>query len=275
MTTIVGVKTNFGEDLITLVADRQLNMDSGPIFFDSPGESKLYAGDDFAIGITGPSASFPLVFIDYLKGGKTFKEYHKFLTAGLGQPRNKVDIFSLEQKLIRSGRRTDPIKRAIESGHFLEFEMLNRYFLKRKKGDNEYLSEMLFAANGNGLMGLYFADFSGNVHRVQSKGGVEYKAIGSGSSGVKDYIETHEREGKVYDVRIPGGKVDLGRMNRKNSILFADRLIDEAKENDEQTGGGSDFIIVGKDRVVDYGDRFKEAAIKARSKEFQAMIKGI
>jgi len=79
MTTIIGIKTNAGEEGIVLAADTQLNMykegkNTGKKYF-----SKLRVGELYAIAFEGTVDKYVEAFFNYLAGKRDFMSFIKFL----------------------------------------------------------------------------------------------------------------------------------------------------------------------------------------------------
>jgi len=276
MTTIFAVGTNHGNDkLIVFGADRQINGKANVWFLDKPEQSKLHTGTSFIAGIAGLFTSIPMTFIEYLKGEKTLEELFSSIVGNEGDMNKDLDFQFLDSRRRNLEEKVDPIDWAIRNGRFLEFGALNRYALKEKMGDIEYLSDMLLATNMNGGPKLYLIDSSGTVHPILAKDGVVYHTIGSGSKVVDEYMG-REIGGKIFDPELlgRGDRIDLTKITRAAAFHLTTRVLEEAREKDGNTGGNTDYATITDRRVVAWYRKDKLEHEELNDAQYKRMIIG-
>lgn len=265
MTSIFGVKTNFGDKAIILAADTQMSSKDNITFLDSPGESKIYAGDDFAVAISGVGNECVKSFVSYLKEEIDYISFRNFIKKG-NEIRNGIS--SLEQKVLKN-KNLHPIEMAVQTGDFREFLILNKYLLEEERGDDDFRCEMILATQNN--MELYFVDIFGTVYPASDYPGLEYWTCGSGGEAMNKYLEECDVDGHISDPTLPK-RLDLDKMDREDAVLLSRRCIQEGMRKDSSSGGKIDYVVVTPEEVVHWGDILKNAERKGYERIFKNMV---
>lgn len=248
MTTIIGVKTNFGDEGIVLGSDTQLNIISDPE--EKPLTKrqtlKIIYGSTWALANEGrPDIPDIQQFLGILSG----KKKH----GSSDERANQIIAKSIEN--FDKGSKYD-------GPHFEE--VLHYHMLAARRGED--LNDMptyVLAAN-KPRIGLWWVDAFGNLHESKSEKErrVEYICKGSGEDKVNEYIE-----GMVYDE-----KVDLSAIDIPVAIDIVVASLHKAEE-DAFTGGPLDVVITTKSFVRPYGKRIREALEKAEEMSIQEIKK--
>ncbi len=266
MTSIFGIKTNLGDEAIVLAADTKMTSDDDNVsFLNSPGESKIYVGDCFTLAISGVGNDCVNSFVSYLNGEIDYISFRNFIKKG-----NEIGkgISSLEQKVLRN-RDEHPLERAVHTGDFREFLILNKYLLEEERGDNDCVCEMILATQNN--MGLYFVDVLGTVYPASDYPGLEYWTGGSGGEFMNKYLEEMDIDGHISDPTLPR-RVDLNKIDKESAVLLSRKCIQEGIRKDKNSGGKEDYVIMTPEEIVHWGDILKKVEKQGYDKIFKSMI---
>jgi len=231
MTTIVGIKTNYGLDGIVLAADFLVGdyTDDGKLV-DKGFCRKLQHGDYWVMGSSGLYNTRALNrFYGVLKGYKNY---------GSNEEKAK-NIF----------------REAIEKRRFMDVDTLNADLLTDDTLSEDTLEFILAIKEPN--LNLWFVDHMGNLRPSPKDRDFDYLCAGSGSDSVISYIE-----GKIRDGLISADKINIPLAIElcRGSIASAERSKD--------AGLGCDLVVLTKTSLDDHGPEIRKRLKEAENGVF-------
>ena len=235
MTTLIGMKTEVGEEAIVLASDTQLTD------LDEKEKSyflKIVHGDFWAIAHTGVYNNM-----------KSF--YNK-----LRNPDDK------RYKDFNKGKLIHMINKSVEIKRFFEINQLNADSM----GDGvdvDILSEFIMAINNPGI-DLFHIDIFGNLKNLPED--KNYFVLGSGSKQVKRYLEEN-LDGDSLDT----SNISLDKATSLcwNGLKYALKK----PNSDIFSGWPIDIAVIKKDKIRSYGEMVKEAHEETDKKLLDKIIK--
>jgi hypothetical protein len=235
MTSLIGIRTNFGLDAIVLAADYQLtgfDDDDKPV--SRRVERKLHFDDCWAMGYTGICRKELMRFFGVLKGYKNY-----------GSNPEKARAV---------------IEKAVKEKEFLEVAQLNGR-LRKNKVDMENLVSFIFAVNKPKL-GLWLVDEYGNFQGIDENKDFDYIYLGSGEDEMNKRIE-----GLIAERKIDGEKISVGV-----ALKIAGEAM-HAAERDPGTGLGYDLVVMTEKETKSWGDEIKDEIRKAEDRKVEEIAK--
>lgn len=219
MTTIVGIKANYGIEGIVIGADRQLN------YYDDAGEKitkkeqicKITYGKDWIVGDAGGISNQFAVFL-YSKKEKMKERIYKAVQRYQQNPKSKKP-------------------------HFPEINEINT-IAKRNGVEDDCLHQMILAAKIGRKIGLWDVDEFGNLK--ESEKDLNYLTLGTGEDYVTKHLTSLSEKGLINHsaITIP------------TAIDVTVKCL-EVAEHDPNTGG-LDLAVLTAKGVNYYGDFIQE-----------------
>ncbi len=221
------------------------------------GEKDQSRLNEYLHSLGQPSSAVRARFQDLLSGkgrarSPTEEWVIRFFREG-DKPKHEVDEYVVEafRKAV-SGGRPAPVERAINLKYFPEFDIVNRYYIKRREEqgadeDKEDTTDLLIASNRESL-GLYKVTDRGFVEESDSEG-IEYICLGSGEKFIEPYFEDMEYTEDSYIKKKIGGGVKLDNVSLYTAYWLAAGAMEKAIAKDKNSGGFIEFVFVTADSV--------------------------
>jgi 20S proteasome alpha/beta subunit len=252
MTTILGMKTNSGEEGIVVAADTKLAVyDNEEEIMENEKITKIRVGSFYAIAFSGVIDNYLETFFRYISKKKNYQEFVGFVSKG-------------EEMVAPKKIRENPINEAIKRKYFEALNIFNRYMVKRDKNDIDGTIELILAVNKPKL-NLYRVDAFGNLLNSDKPGGLEYVCGGSGASSIKDFFQNNDYK---KDPTLAPLKISMDNINVATAVRLATRAMRVAAK-DPETGDLIDLVILRKNKIYNYEskatfalDRFYEQLAK-------------
>ena len=239
MTTLLGIKTNSGEEAVVLVTDTQVIFGND----ESKGRTPFYKtaiGEFWALSSMGT----------HWDGSRKF--YNK-----LTSPKRYKDTTEKDVEKI--------ILEAIKKERFIEIDTLNaEYMLADGDGESGTL-QFLFGTNKPKIE-LYFIDSYGNLRTTQDLNNEVSLIVKSTDDGIEDSIYNTILE------KIRGE--DVGSSDRIDLETALKVAYEGMKKIDVDlySGGPIDITVITKDGVFNYGKQIKKALADAESAAFENIL---
>lgn len=231
MTTLIGIKTNFGLESIVLVGDYQItSTDKEEKEISKRAERKLHYGENWVMGAAGVYRRELTKFFGIIKG---YKNYNS-------NPERANEI----------------IEKAIKEKEFEEILQLNKK-LRRRGLDMEDIPAFILAVNKPKLF-LWWVDEYGNIKNPEEDNEFDYVCLGSGEERADRYIQSLIEEQKI----------DRDKIGIREALKIA-RDSMYAAERDPGTGMGYDIIVVTEKEIRSWGEEIKEEIRKAEEKKIE------
>jgi 20S proteasome alpha/beta subunit len=232
MSTLIGIKTNYGIERIVLGSDRQFSdYDEDDKMVEKGDVQKIFCGKKWAIAYCG---------------GGEIKELRRFFGVLRGDKRYGSSKKNADEIL----------EKAVNEKNFSEVCELNR-FVAKKDRSTECTYEFILGSNYPKL-GMWQIDSYGNLLLPSEDNEFEYIAIGSGADEAEKYIKSVVSEGKIGEHEFDKDSVTSSVANR-----IAKRAI-QAARSDASTGFGYDIVFISKGRSIEaWGDRIKKKMFQA------------
>ncbi len=268
MTTIIGLKTNDGEESIVLSADTQITFFNGDVAFRKMDFSKIRTGKNYALAYVGNLDKYVDSFFSYLKGRRDFESYIKFLSdKRMKQPEDML----LSGELLSE---RNPLEDAIRRGYFAELNLLNTFATIDDEDDEngsgggvELIMISNFPSESGPELKLHRATQYGILVPSSPKGELEYFALGSGKEIAKSYIDEMQWEDDSrFKKKIPMDEIDTA-----NAIRIAIGAQKRAMR-DASTGGVIELAVLRASRLDYYGDDLRKALEEAESAAYERII---
>lgn len=176
MTTLLGIKTNYGIEGIVLASDRQINHWNEGSFSKKSTGNKIFYGRHCVIANTG------------VIGDNQFT---------LFQDASKKKIDQLVQEAVQKYHQ-NPL---YEHPHFEKIAQINTA-LYREREDHEYLHALLLGTEIGGKFELWAVDEFGNLKQPKSKKKFEYLILGTGKKHAKKHINQLLEKGSIDETEI-------------------------------------------------------------------------
>ncbi len=226
MTTIIGVRTNYGDDAIVLASDRQIGDYEQEILTAKGLGKKIQTGPFWVMGHSGGQQKRCITkFFGILKGYKNYS--------------------SSDEKA------REIIQIAIRKKRFYEVDELNAE-ISRSEDDIDSTLEFILAVN-NPKLEMWKVNEFGVFHDVPDSREIDYITIGSGADAAVKFI---------YN-QIADARYDIERINTRAAIQIA-RDVMHISEKDPATGLGYHLIIMTKDSIKEWGEEIKKAVVEAQ-----------
>ena len=237
MTTLIGIKTNVGEESIILASDTQLN------YYSVKGEPiekrpllKIVYGEYWALAQSGADTNDLRSFFNKLRNPKD-RRYKDFGTDKL-------------EKMINV---------AVDNKRFMEICELNAKYV-REEEDVDQTHEFIMAVN-KPKMELYHVDIFGNLKTQSDRG---FVVLGSTSDKAESYLDDEIDKDTYHE-----SNIDISRaVQLLNNAL--------KNSNTELLSGlPMDLVIIRKNEIRGYGKRIKDAVEFAERKVIEEIVNEI
>ena len=233
MTTIVGIKTNYGpEEGIVMGSDTQLSYTDGDGQAWKGRIQKIIYGQSVMLGHAG--------VVD--------RNLYDFQRTFLGQRKGSSEEITLQ--LINQAMVNHNKGVRYKQTHFPIFNDLNALALR--EGIPILDLHIFLLAINSPKLNLWEIDEFGNLKKSPRIREFEYLAIGSGSDNALKYI----------DQTVMRAKVDASKINIPQAIDLVVTSLHRAAE-DLNTGDGIDVVIMTYSKITSYGKRIRNALSKA------------
>ncbi len=184
---------------------------------------------------------------------KKFLEYKQ----NSKKPKTVVDmlVYNILSSICET--KEDSVTQAILSGYFPELGIFNRYVAK-KFDHGIYTSIDLIIASSDPL-GLFTADFAGNIRPVPEQEYIDYFSLGSGAAHTDRYIENQE-----YKLDFDIHNIDLKKLEIPVVFEIGCKAMAMAALNDSATGEDIVYGVVTKHGVDSWVPAMSAAMKKAK-----------
>ncbi len=235
MTTILGVKSNYGIEGIVLASDVQISLYEGGEMIGKRSQYKIYHGRNWMITHAGDVDKDLGSFLNFLSGQKRYDS---------------------SEEIVR--------KEIEESLKSKEFERVNKLNKNARKNGVELADLHSFILCTNmPKPEIFVVDEFGNLNKPEEDD-FEYAYLGSGSKRVASYIE-QLADDSSFDSR----SVDIPK-----AVEICYKALRRAIENDGYTGGPIDMSVMTEKGITPYGNKIKES-INAAERNVVEEIKKI
>ena len=239
MTTILGIKTNTGEESIVLAADTRIGIyDDNDELYATEKASKIRTGSFYALAFCGATDSYLESFFNYISRKKNFQEFVSFISQSKEEGAPKK--FS-----------TSPLAKAVKENYFEALNYHNRFLAQRNDGKIDDAVELVLAVNKPSLQ-LFTVDAFGNLNGSKRPGGLEYVCAGAGVSEVHEYFSQQEYQS---DALLKNNKVTLDHISLPRALQMAISAINKASLTDKGTGEVVDLVVLKKDKIDDHSSK--------------------
>jgi len=232
MTSLIGIKANYGEDAIVIAADTQVSSYEGDVVVSKEDKSKVEIFDNCVFAISG---EFPDGFNSELS------KFYKFLRGDKRTGSNPEKVKKMIEDVIRTRRfmRIDDINSRLNLEKRISWE----------EDAVDYLNTFIFASNIPNL-DLWEVDIYGNlIHPSRFKSReFPYIILGSGSNHMKDFIKRNISEGSYHP-----DKIDI-----ETAMEIAVGCVECAKKTDSHSGLSYDLVILLRNEIIDEGKEIRE-----------------
>ncbi|HJO15031.1 MAG TPA: hypothetical protein QGG70_03200 [Candidatus Pacearchaeota archaeon] len=237
MTTIIGIKTNIGDEAVILASDTQMN------YFDEDDNViakrpllKIIHGDFWALACSGGDTDELRSFYNKLRNPND-KRYKNF-----GSDK-------LEEMMMKS----------LHKKRFYQINELNANYML-EESDIDSTHEFLMAVNKPNV-DIFHIDIFGNLKKPKGR---NYISLGSGKEEVEKYIEES----------IEGGTFDSYNINLENAIRLSTGAIKKSRY-DILSGGPMDLVVIKKNSIKSFGNQIKESIENAEKKVLEEIIERV
>ena len=241
MTSILGIKTNVGEESIVIAADTQMSMyDLDKEITDKRFIYKIWCGKNWALA----------------HSGEVTKELYKFQGIMSGQKRygSSEDIV---QEIIEKAVTEDKKKQR----RFLEIDEMNCEIRTKSSLDN--CVEFILASTSPVFWLWYVHEFGRLLtYEEASKNEdreFEYIIIGSGSDRIQGYLED-----RIADDKKP---LDPNSINLKTALEESSKAMMKAKR-DGATGGPTQIVVLKKSGLYIHGGRELKQRLDSEERDY-------
>ncbi|MEK6923317.1 MAG: hypothetical protein AABW84_01320 [Nanoarchaeota archaeon] len=240
MTTLLGIKTNSGEEAVVLVTDTQVTYGSEEHNKNRKPFYKMANGDFWALGFIGSQWDESRKFYNQLTT-RRFKDF------------TEKDI---EQMILSS----------IQKKRFIEIDTINAEFMRRYDEGESGTMEFLLATN-KPKVELYFIDAYGNIYTLDDLDYHEPFIVKSATDDTKKAIINYINE------KISGDDIGSGdRIDLELALNLAKGAMQKV-ETDIYSSGPIDITILTKNGIFNYGRQIKKAIEDAENAAFSEIIK--
>jgi len=237
MTTIIGMKTNIGDEAIVLASDTQLNYydDDDNVIAKRP-LLKIIHGDFWALACSGGDTDELRRFYNKLKNPDD-KRYTNF------------GAEKLKEMMLKS----------INGKRFYEINELNAKYMK-EEGDIDSTHEFVMAVNKPNV-DIFHIDSFGNLKKPKNR---NYIFLGSGKDEAEKYIEEC----------IDGDTFDAYNLNIEDAIRLSTGAIKKSKY-DILSGGPMDLVVIERSNISSFGKEIRNSLEKAEKNVLEDIIKRV
>jgi len=238
MTTILGIKTNTGEESIVLAADTRIGIyDDDDELYATEKASKIRTGSFYALAFCGAVDSYMESLFNYISRKKNFQEFVSFISKGKEGGVPKKSSFS-------------PIAKAVKEKYFEALNYHNRFLAQRNDGKIDDAVELVLAVNKPSLQ-LFNVDAFGNLNLSKKPGGLEYVCAGAGVDEINEYFSQEYQS----DILLKKNKITLDHITLPLALQMAVSAINKASLADKGTGEVVDLVVLKKDKIDDHSSK--------------------
>ncbi|HLC46615.1 MAG TPA: hypothetical protein VJI75_02630 [Candidatus Nanoarchaeia archaeon] len=254
MTTLIGIKTNLGEEGVIICADTQMSYYEDNEFSSKKPVQKIFYGKSWILAYAGNNRKRTAAFL------KKFA----YLKRPPGTEEIAAQIINTAVENYRKGS-------SYLEPHFKEVNNLNT-LLSREDEELEDLPVFMFATNHSSLinpssslnqssLSLFSVDEFGNLKESPEEHEFSYIIRGSGCEDAAKYIED-----ELKHSRIDENAIDIPK-----AIEVAVKALHNA-ETDALTGGPIDLIVLTASNIQSYGKRIREAIATAERESIEKIV---